>query len=73
VPQLYTNNRSNSFVEDGVLYLQPTLTSDTIGKENVSSVCGGGWGQDLSDWGWLAGGVCTAGAGNQAVPLRHVG
>ena len=34
--QLYTNNRSNSYVEDGVLYLQPTLTADTIGEENVS-------------------------------------
>jgi len=34
--QLYTNNRSNSYVENGVLYLQPTLTSDTIGTQNVS-------------------------------------
>jgi hypothetical protein len=30
------NNRTNSYVEDGVLYLQPTLTQETIGKENVS-------------------------------------
>lgn len=29
--QYYTNNRSNSFVDDGVLHLQPTLTSDLIG------------------------------------------
>ncbi|CAO3620269.1 unnamed protein product [Mucor hiemalis] len=31
--QWYTNNRSNSFVENGVLYLKPTLTEDTIGEE----------------------------------------
>ncbi|KAI9496870.1 concanavalin A-like lectin/glucanase domain-containing protein [Zychaea mexicana] len=29
----YTNNRSNSFVEDGILYIKPTLTSDTIGEQ----------------------------------------
>ena len=33
--QYYTNNRTNSFVDDGVLYLQPTLTEHTIGEENV--------------------------------------
>jgi hypothetical protein len=31
--QWYTNNRSNSFVEDGILYLKPTMTEDTIGEE----------------------------------------
>ncbi|XP_065664112.1 beta-1,3-glucan-binding protein [Hydra vulgaris] len=31
--QYYTNNRSNSFVKDGVLYLKPTLTKDTFGEE----------------------------------------
>ena len=29
------NNRSNSFVDDSVLYLQPTLTRDLIGEQNV--------------------------------------
>ena len=33
---MYTNNRSNSYVEDGVLYLQPTLSSDTFGVERVT-------------------------------------
>jgi hypothetical protein len=33
--QYYTNNRSNSFVEEGVLYLQPTLTEETIGEANM--------------------------------------
>ena len=28
----YTNNRTNSFVDDGVLYLQPTLTADNVGE-----------------------------------------
>ncbi|KAI9487416.1 MAG: concanavalin A-like lectin/glucanase domain-containing protein [Benjaminiella poitrasii] len=33
--QYYTNNRSNSFVQDGVLYLKPTLTAETIGEAAV--------------------------------------
>ncbi|CEI90635.1 hypothetical protein RMCBS344292_04953 [Rhizopus microsporus] len=31
--QYYTNNRSNSFVEDGILYIKPTLTSDFLGED----------------------------------------
>ncbi|KAI8908344.1 glucan binding protein-2 [Gorgonomyces haynaldii] len=31
----YTNNRTNSFVENGVLYLKPTFTSDNIGADKV--------------------------------------
>ncbi|KAJ3144668.1 hypothetical protein HK101_002623 [Irineochytrium annulatum] len=30
--EAYTNNRSNSYVKDGVLYLKPTFTSDLIGE-----------------------------------------
>jgi hypothetical protein len=30
--QYYTNNRSNSFVEDGNLNIRPTLTSDDFGE-----------------------------------------
>ncbi|KAG5189138.1 concanavalin A-like lectin/glucanase domain-containing protein [Tribonema minus] len=33
--QLYQNNRTNSYVDDGVLYLQPTLTSDRIGMQGM--------------------------------------
>ncbi|RKO85519.1 concanavalin A-like lectin/glucanase domain-containing protein [Blyttiomyces helicus] len=33
--EYYTNNRSNSFVRDGTLYLQPTLTVDAIGQANL--------------------------------------
>lgn len=29
------NNRTNSFVEDGKLFLQPTLTSDYLGAEQL--------------------------------------
>ena len=31
------NNRSNSFVDDSILYIKPTLTRDNIGEENVQS------------------------------------
>ncbi|CDH58389.1 beta--glucan-binding [Lichtheimia corymbifera JMRC:FSU:9682] len=31
----YTNNRSNSFVEDGILYIKPTLTADAIGHNEM--------------------------------------
>ena len=33
--QAYTNNRSNSYVREGVLYIQPTLMSDDIGEAAV--------------------------------------
>ncbi|KAG0189961.1 hypothetical protein DFQ28_002686 [Apophysomyces sp. BC1034] len=33
--QWYTNNRSNSFVRDGILYIRPTLTMDLLGEENM--------------------------------------
>lgn len=35
--QVYVNNRSNSFVRDGSLYLKPTLTQDTFGEEFLKS------------------------------------
>jgi len=34
----YTNNRTNSFVRDGVLYLKPTMTADTIGEQQMTGV-----------------------------------
>jgi hypothetical protein len=30
--QLYDNNRTNSYVRDGVLYIKPTLMYDHIGE-----------------------------------------
>ncbi|KAI7906699.1 concanavalin A-like lectin/glucanase domain-containing protein [Cokeromyces recurvatus] len=35
--EYYTNNRSNSFVKDGILYLKPTLTAERIGEEAVKN------------------------------------
>ena len=39
----YYNNRSNSFVRDGVLYLKPTLTEDAIGLDAMHG--------DVNIWG----------------------
>ncbi|KAI8903874.1 putative glucan binding protein [Gorgonomyces haynaldii] len=33
--QWYTNNRTNSFVQNGILHLKPTLTADTIGEQKM--------------------------------------
>ncbi len=35
--QLYHNNRTNSFVKDGVLYIKPTLTAERIGEANLKN------------------------------------
>ncbi|KAJ3097535.1 hypothetical protein HDU97_004760 [Phlyctochytrium planicorne] len=35
--QNYVNNRTNSYVQDGVLYIKPTLTSNAIGEAAVMS------------------------------------
>lgn len=51
--QYYTNNRSNSFVQDGVLHIRPTLTSDKIGEENVKN----GYRMDI--WGSQPSNLCT--------------
>ena len=31
----YVNNRSNSYVKNGILYLKPTLTEDAIGETTL--------------------------------------
>ena len=51
----YTNNRTNSFVEDGVLYLQPTLTRDNIGEDTLHT-------GDVNLWGGQYGMECTSNA-----------
>ena len=33
----YDNNRTNSYVRDGVLFLKPTLTSERYGEEFLTS------------------------------------
>lgn len=35
--QYYTNNRTNSFIKEGVLYLKPTLTNDTFSDDFLTS------------------------------------
>ncbi|KAI6654657.1 Beta-1,3-glucan-binding protein-like [Oopsacas minuta] len=52
--EYYTNNRSNSFVRDGVLYLKPTFTSDIIGLRAVEK------GGTMDIWGADPGTYCTS-------------
>nr|CAD7402313.1 unnamed protein product [Timema poppensis] len=35
--EIYTNNRSNTFAQDGSLHIRPTLTSDHYGEQFLSS------------------------------------
>ena len=51
--QYYTNNRSNSFVRKGVLYLKPTLTNDTFDDEFLFT-------GNLDLWGSSDASYCTA-------------
>ena len=53
--QAYSNNRSNSYVKDGVLYLQPTLLADDIGADSVVKD-----GSTLDYWGGTPADLCTA-------------
>lgn len=54
--QYYTNNRSNSFVRDGVLFLKPTLTSELVGDESLMH------GTELNLWGSTPADMCTGNA-----------
>ena len=51
----YVNNRSNSYVKDGVLYMKPTFTQDYIGEQNLRSGIVNIWGGQPAD-------VCTSNA-----------
>ena len=53
--QWYVNNRSNSYVKDGVLYIRPTLTEDLIGHEGLIS-------QRIDIWGEGPADICTSNA-----------
>ena len=46
----YRNNRTNSFVKDGVLHLQPTLTSEAIGETVMKTGDYAIWGGDPSSY-----------------------
>jgi beta-glucanase (GH16 family) len=54
--QYYTNNRTNSFVKDGVLHLKPTLTSDLTGDESLMN------GHEINLWGSTPADQCTGNA-----------
>lgn len=49
----YTNNRTNSFVKDGVLYMQPSPTADNIGENALEH-------GDLNIWGGAPADQCTS-------------
>ena len=50
--QYYDNNRSNSYVRDGVLYIKPTFLSDDIGEDSL-------WYYGLDLWGSSPSTLCT--------------
>lgn len=54
--EYYTNNRSNSYVRDGILYIKPTLTNNTYTAPNFVTT------QTLSVWGSEPADMCTSNA-----------
>jgi beta-glucanase (GH16 family) len=70
----YVNNRSNSYVKNGVLYIKPTFTEDAIGHTQMVS-------GDVYVWGGQPADLCTsnnwwgcernaAASGNYINPIR---
>nr|XP_006815539.1 PREDICTED: beta-1,3-glucan-binding protein-like [Saccoglossus kowalevskii] len=53
--QYYTNNRSNSYVRDGILYIKPTLTADLYGESYL-------YNGRLDLWGASPADICTGNA-----------
>jgi len=51
--EYYTNNRSNSYVRDSILYIKPTLTADKIGWNNMMS-------STMDIWGGSPADLCTS-------------
>lgn len=56
--QYYVNNRTNSFINNSILYLKPTLTSDRYSKEAVD----GTFPTTLDVWGSSPADSCTSNA-----------
>lgn len=71
--QIYRNNRTNSFVRDGVLYLQPTLTSESIGLKTMKTGSYAMWGSTPADLctsnSWFGCERSAAGSGNYINPI----
>ena len=55
--EYYSNNRTNSYVKGGILYIQPTLLADDIGEDNVK---GNDYIMDI--WGGTPAAYCTSNA-----------
>ncbi len=55
--EYYQNNRSNSYVKDGLLYINASLLADEIGEANVK-----GNGYNLDVWGGSPADLCTSNA-----------
>ena len=49
----YVNNRSNSYVKNGVLYIKPTMTEDAIGTDALKK-------GDINIWGGSPADMCTS-------------
>ena len=47
--ELYFNNRTNSFVKDGKLHLQPSLFSETVGEDTMKTGSYNLWGGAPAD------------------------
>eukprot|EP01083_Nonionella_stella_P050251 133717_1 len=54
--QYYTNNRSNSYVKNGVLYIKPTLTNDTFTSPGFMT------NGTIDLWGASPADICTSNA-----------
>jgi len=52
----YTNNRTNSYVSNSILYLKPTYTANTIGEQNLEN------GFTMDVWGSTPPNLCTGNA-----------
>ena len=53
--QVYRNNRTNSFIDEGVLHIQPSLTIDYLGEATMK-------GGDFAIWGGAPADTCTSNA-----------
>jgi len=56
--EYYINNRSNSFVQDSILYLKPTLSADRFGEDAVSGLNP----TTVELWGGQPADICTSNA-----------
>ena len=58
--EMYVNDRRNSYVDDGILYLKPSLTSDIIGEDSVRGTNSIPDANRFSLWGGAPADMCTS-------------